>query len=272
MSELIPRGTAWLVGAGPGDPDLLTRKAEKLIAAADIVFYDALVGEGVLDLIPPTTQRISVGKRAGRHSKDPASINDLLLTAAQAGMRVVRLKGGDPAIFGRTAEEVAHLTANGIAVKIYPGIIAASAAVASAGASLTLRGNARKLTFVTAHARAGEKLDIDWSSLAEPNSTLAIYMGKVAAYEVAQNLIKQGRAPDTPSLVVENASLPNERLIQTRLDLLAVATSAAVTDGPAILIIGDAVRPCTQRKLLVRTYDAVPSTMRTGNTEDSIFK
>jgi uroporphyrin-III C-methyltransferase len=242
MSELIPPGTVWLVGAGPGDPDLLTRKAEKLIAAADVVFYDALVGPGVLDLIPAGTQRISVGKRAGRHSKDQASINDLLLAAAQAGKRVVRLKGGDPAIFGRTTEEVDHLFAQGVPVKICPGITAASAAVASAGASLTLRGNARAVTFMTAHVRAGEKLDLDWAALADARSTLAIYMGKAAARDVAINLIKAGLGADTPALVVENASLQNERLVQTRLDLLAVATAAAVTDGPAILVIGDAVR------------------------------
>lgn len=257
MSELIARGTVWLVGAGPGDPDLLTRKAEKLIAAADIVFYDALVGPGVVELIPAATERISVGKRAGRHSKDQGSINDLLLAAAQKGKRVVRLKGGDPAIFGRTAEEVTHLSAHGVSVKICPGITAASAAVASASASLTLRGSARKLTFLTAHARAGEELDIDWASLADPNATLAIYMGKAAAHEVARNLIKQGRAPDTPALVVENASLPNERLIRTRLDLLSIATGAAVTDGPAIVIIGDAVRPNKPRNCHVQSYDAI---------------
>jgi uroporphyrin-III C-methyltransferase len=247
MSELIASGTVWLVGAGPGDPDLLTRKAEKLIAAADVVFYDALVGPGVLKLIPAGTHRIGVGKRAGRHSKDQASINDLLLAAAKGGKRVVRLKGGDPAIFGRTAEEVEHLTARSINVKICPGITAASAAVASAGASLTLRGSARKLTFVTAHARAGEKLEIDWSTLADVQSTLAIYMGKAAASEVACNLITAGLGRDTPVLVVENASLPTERLVQTRLDLLAVATGAAVTDGPAILVIGEAVRQRKQR-------------------------
>lgn len=242
MSELIAPRTVWLVGAGPGDPDLLTRKAEKLIVAADIVFYDALVGQGVLALIPPATERISVGKRAGRHSKDQASINDLLLNAAQAGKRVVRLKGGDPAIFGRTAEEVAHLSSHDIAVFICPGITAASAAVAAAGASLTLRGSARKLTFITAHARAGEPLDCDWKSLADPSSTLAIYMGKAVAGEVAANLMAAGLASHTPTLVVENASLPNQRVIRARLDLLALATSAAVTDGPAILIIGDAVK------------------------------
>ncbi len=247
MSELIPPGTVWLVGAGPGDPDLLTRKAEKLIAAADVVFYDALVGPGVLDLIPAGTQRISVGKRAGRHSKDQASINDLLLAAAQAGNCVVRLKGGDPAIFGRTAEEVGHLSAYGITVKICPGITAASAAVASAGASLTLRGNARNITFITAHVRAGEKSNVDWAAVADARSTLAIYMGKHAATEVAASLVEGGLQRDTPVLVVENASLPNERLVQTRLDLLAVATSAGVTDGPAIFVIGEAVRPIKQQ-------------------------
>jgi uroporphyrin-III C-methyltransferase len=241
MSELIAPGTVWLVGAGPGDPDLLTRKAEKLIAAADIVFYDALVGSGVLYLIPAATERVSVGKRAGRHSKDQANINDLLLTAAQAGKRVVRLKGGDPAIFGRTAEEVAHLSAHNIPVKICPGITAASAAVASAGASLTLRGSARKLIFITAHARRGEKLTLDWASLADPQSTLAIYMGKAAAGDMAKNLIAAGLPPSTPALVVENVSLPNERKVRTRLDLSAVATGAMVTDGPAVLIIGNAV-------------------------------
>lgn len=246
MSELIPGGTVWLVGAGPGDPDLLTRKAERLIAAADIVFYDALVGSGVLDLIPGSAERISVGKRAGHHSKDQASINDLLLTAAQARKRVVRLKGGDPSIFGRTAEEVAHLSAHGVDVKICPGITAASAAVASAGTSLTLRGSARSLTFITAHAKAGEQLDIDWASIADPHSTLAIYMGKAAAGMVAQCLINSGLAADTPSLVVENASLTNERIVRTRLDLLAIATGATVTDGPAVLIVGDVARRQTQ--------------------------
>lgn len=243
MSELIAPGTVWLVGAGPGDPDLLTGKAEKLIAAADVVFYDALVGPGVLDLIPANIERVSVGKRSGRHSKDQGSINDLLLAAAQAGKRVVRLKGGDPAIFARTAEEVEHLAAHGVAVRICPGITAASAAVASAGSSLTLRGSARKLTFITAHMRAGDELDTDWTALADPQSTLAIYMGKAAASEIASRLVRSGRSRSTPVLVVENASLPNERLVQTRLDLLAVATSSSVTDGPAVLIIGEAVRP-----------------------------
>src|SRR5690606_19945574 len=126
-NELIAPGQVWLVGAGPGDPDLLTRKAEKLIVAAQIVFHDALVGPGVLDLIPEGVERVSVGKRSGRHSKAQENINDLLLTAARAGKRVVRLKGGDPSVFGRSAEEMAHLAEEGIGVSICPGITTASA-------------------------------------------------------------------------------------------------------------------------------------------------
>ncbi|WP_375380241.1 uroporphyrinogen-III C-methyltransferase, partial [uncultured Sphingomonas sp.] len=205
--EPIEPGTVWLVGAGPGDPDLLTCKAERLIAAADIVFHDALVGPGVLDLIPPGIERVGVGKRSGRHSKDQRTINDLLLDAALAGRRVVRLKGGDPSVFGRSAEEIAHLLGAGVAVHVCPGVTVASAAAASDGVSLTLRGLARTLTFVTAHARAGDRLDLDWAALAAPDATLAVYMGRAAAGEISRELIAAGRAPETPVLIAVNVSL-----------------------------------------------------------------
>lgn len=231
----------WLVGAGPGDPDLLTRKAERLIAAADIVFYDALVGPGILALIPPGVERVSVGKRSGRHSKDQRSINDLLADAALAGRRVVRLKGGDPSIFGRSTEEIEHLARMGVATRICPGITAASAAAASGGASLTLRGLARKLTFVTAHARAGEALDLDWTALAAPDATLAVYMGRAAAGEIARKLIAAGRAPDTPVMVAVNVSLPDERILRGRLSALAFLVEAISDADPALLLIGEAV-------------------------------
>ncbi|WP_293880398.1 uroporphyrinogen-III C-methyltransferase [Sphingomonas sp.] len=240
-------GEVWLVGAGPGDPDLLTRKAERLLSEADIVFFDALVGQGVLALIPATTERVAVGKRSGRHSKDQASINELLLTAALADKRVVRLKGGDPGIFGRAAEEIAYLQSHGIVVKICPGITAASAASASAGVSTTLRGMAQSLIFVTAHARAGATLDLDWASLAMTNATLAVYMGRAAAREIAQRLIDGGRRPDTPVVVAVNVSLQSERLIRGTLASLPFLVWTIGDDDPTLLLIGDAVGEHSRR-------------------------
>jgi uroporphyrin-III C-methyltransferase len=238
-------GCVWLVGAGPGDPDLLTRKAARLIAAADIVFFDALVGPGVLDLIPAQAERVGVGKRSGRHSKDQATIDALIVRAARDGKRVVRLKGGDPAIFGRTAEETLACTAAGVPVRICPGITAASAAAAAAGTALTLRGNARQLTFVTAHAQADGTLDLDWQALATPDATLAIYMGRAAAPSVMHRLIAAGRDSDTPVLVVVNASLPAERIIRGRLSSLAFLVETIGDKDPAVLIVGEAVRPAS---------------------------
>lgn len=240
-SDLIAPGTVWLVGAGPGDPDLLTRKAERLIRAASVVFHDALVGPGVLELVPAHVRLVSVGKRSGRHSKDQRTIDALLVEAALAGERVVRLKGGDPAIFGRATEELQACRAAGVPVQICPGVTAASAAAASLGLSLTLRGLARRLTFVTAHARAGEDLVLDWDALADPQTTLAIYMGKAAAPIVSAKLIAAGLAPDTPVVMVESASLPEERHFSTRLDLLPLAARAALGDGPAVILVGRSV-------------------------------
>lgn len=240
QNDLIALGTVWLVGAGPGDPDLLTRKAECLLAAADIVFYDALVGMDVLDLIPPHVTRISVGKRSGRHSKDQGSINDLIVKAAKSGQRVVRLKGGDPSIFGRSTEEITHCHAHGVPVRICPGITAASAASASAVASLTLRGVARGLTFVTAHARAGEPLDLDWAALASADTTLAIYMGRAASGIVSRELIAHGLDPETPVVIGVNVSLPTERILRGKLSALEFLVRAVSDSDPTVLLIGAA--------------------------------
>ena len=237
----FPVGSVWLVGAGPGDPELLTRKAERLIGLASVVFHDALVGPGILDLADPAARLVYVGKRSGRHSKDQASIDQLIVTAALAGERVVRLKGGDPAIFGRATEELEACRAARIPVRICPGVTAASAAAASLGLSLTLRGLARKLVFVTAHAKAGEELDLDWSALADPQATLAIYMGKSAAALLTARLIAAGLPAATPVAMIENASLPAERQFRTRLDLLPLAARTALGDGPALLLIGAAL-------------------------------
>ena len=240
--EDFPEGTVWLVGAGPGDPELLTRKGERLIRAASVLFYDALVGPEVLALARPGTRMVHVGKRSGRHSQDQGSIDRLIVAAALAGERVVRLTGGDPAIFARATEEMAACRAAGVSVRICPGITAASAAAAALDTSLTLRGLARKLTFVTAHVRAGEVLDLDWRALADPQSTLAVYMGKASAAGMARHLLAAGLPPETPVAIVENASLPAERTLRTRLDLLGLAARSALGDGPALLLIGEALR------------------------------
>ena len=241
-------GSVWLVGAGPGDPELLTRKAERLIGEASVIFYDALVGPAILDFAAPDARLVAVGKRSGRHSKDQASIDRLIVAAALAGERVVRLKGGDPAIFARAAEELEACRAAGILVHICPGITAASAAAAALGTSLTLRGLARKLTFITAHVRAGEVLNLDWQALADPQSTLAVYMGKASADPLAHQLLAAGLPPETPVAIVENASLPDQRTLRTRLDLLGLAARSTLGAGPALLLIGEALNACAGRE------------------------
>ena len=242
MSHLddFPAGSVWLVGAGPGDPELLTRKAERLLRTADIVFHDALVGLAILDLIPAGTKRISVGKRSGRHSVPQDQTNALIVAAAQNGSRVVRLKGGDPSVFGRSAEEVAALAGAGVAVRICPGVTTASAAAASAGVSLTLRGQSRRLTFLTAHARAGDTLALDWPALASADTTLAIYMGRAAAPTIMAELIAAGADPATPVLVAVDVSLPSERLIHGRLDALGFLVRTITDEAPTLMLIGAA--------------------------------
>lgn len=243
----IGSGEVWLVGAGPGDPDLLTRKAEQLLRAASVVFHDALVGPGVLALVPRHVRLVSVGKRAGRHSKDQKTIDALLVEAALAGERVVRLKGGDPSVFGRSMEELDACRAAGVPVRVCPGITASSAAAAGLGTSLTLRGEARALTMVTAHARKGEALGLDWAALARPGMTLAVYMGKAAAPEVARQLLAHGLPGDTPVALVENASLPHENRFCTRLDLMGLTAPMALGAGPAVLLIGAVAASASQR-------------------------
>lgn len=241
MAEEFPQGSVWLVGAGPGDPDLLTRKAERLLRTASVVFYDALVGEGVLALIPRETRQVPVGKRSGRHSKAQDDINGLLVAAAMAGERVLRLKGGDPSIFGRSMEECAALAQTGVPVRICPGITAASAAAASAGISLSLRGLARRVQFATAHKRGDAPLDLDWSALADPHCTTVFYMGRSAAPEISRNLVAAGLPGATPVLVACDVSLNSERLLHTRLDLLHIAVQAISSDQPTLILVGEAV-------------------------------
>jgi uroporphyrin-III C-methyltransferase len=232
-------GAVWLIGAGPGDPELLTVKACRVLATADVVVHDGLVSPAILDLAPARARRISVAKRKSHHSYAQEDINRLLVALALEGLVVARLKGGDPFIFGRGGEEIAACRAAGVECHVVPGVTAALAAGAAAGAPLTHRGAAQTVTFVTGHATAGAEPDLDWPTLAAANQTVVIYMGLSKAALIANRLMSAGRAPSTPVLIVESVSLPFERRITTRLDGLAAA--AAGLAGPALLMVGEAM-------------------------------
>ena len=232
-------GRVWLVGAGPGDPELLTIKALKALQGAQVVVHDGLVSDEILDLAPASARRISVAKRKSRHSYSQDEINRMLTAFALDGLEVVRLKGGDPFIFGRGGEELEACREAGVECLIVPGVTAALAAGASAGAPLTHRGSAQAVTFVTGHAAKGGEPDLDWDSLSKANQTVVIYMGLSMAAPIATRLMAAGRAGGTPALIVENASRADERRVVTTLAGLAEA--AAVLDGPALLIVGEAM-------------------------------
>lgn len=231
-------GVVWLVGAGPGDPELLTLKALRLLQAADVVVHDRLTPQVILDLASPRARLIDVGKRKSRHTLPQDGINQLLIGLAGEGLTVVRLKGGDPFMFGRGGEELLALRAAGIEAHVVPGVTAALAAAADIGAPLTHRGLAQAVTFVTGHAASGAEPDLDWAALAKTNHTVAIYMGASTAPMITARLIAAGRSSATPVAVVENASLPNGRRLVTTLARLGSAVAGL--SGPAVLIVGEA--------------------------------
>lgn len=232
-------GIVYLVGAGPGDPELLTLKALRVLQDADIVFYDRLVGEGILDLIRRDATRVPVGKSKGDHSVPQEGIHDLLIKAAKKGQRVVRLKGGDPFIFGRGGEEISALQAEGVAFKVIPGISSALGCAASAAIPLTHREHAQSVTFVTGHARTGEIPDLDWESLARANQTVVVFMGVGTAPKITEKLLEAGRANETPVAVIENGTRENEKRAFGRLDNLPDLVVRNGIIGPALLIIGE---------------------------------
>jgi len=234
-----PAGLVQIVGAGPGSPDLLTLRALKCLRRADVVVHDRLVDARVLAFIRPAARRICVGKAPGHHAWRQDAINALLVRLAREGGRVVRLKGGDPFVFGRGGEEVAYLSRHGIAVEVVPGITAAAAAAAAAGVPLTHRGVATSVTFVTGHGRDGLP-DLDWAALARLAGTLAVYMGVANAGPLARRLIAHGLAPATPVAVVENASRPDERVVRGTLGGLAELVRDRRIVAPALILIGEA--------------------------------
>ena len=232
----MARGTVYLVGAGPGAPDLLTLRAAEILKRADVVFYDALVHPDTLSLAT-RAELIAVGKRCGRHSAAQRFINKRLVDAAEKHAVVVRLKGGDPMLFGRAHEELAALRAHGIPWEIVPGVTAALAASADIGVSLTQRGVARSVVFVTPRVGVGEAPN-NWARVAACADTAAIYMGVGEAGMIAASLLAQGMSAKTPVVVVENATLSTRRSIKLDISTLPRVAQLGI-EGPAVILMGD---------------------------------
>lgn len=231
-------GVVYLVGAGPGDPDLLTIRALRVLQTADVIVHDKLVGPDILDYARRDAERIYVGKTKGNHFKSQDEINELIAAHAKAGKRVVRLKGGDPFVFGRGGEEREHLRGLGVRVEIVPGITAATGCAAAAGFPLTHRDHASSVTFVTGHAKTGAP-DLDWQALATSRHTIVIYMGVATAGLVSQRLMEHGLAGSTPVAVVENGTLPNQRVLTGDLRNVGGLIAENGIVGPALVVIGD---------------------------------
>ncbi|MBK8764242.1 MAG: uroporphyrinogen-III C-methyltransferase [Burkholderiaceae bacterium] len=233
-------GRVWLVGAGPGDPELITLKAVRVLGLADVILLDDLANSALLTHAGPRARVIRVGKRGGCRSTPQAFITRLMVREASRGRQVVRLKGGDPSVFGRAAEEIDACRRAGIACEIVPGITSASAAAAALGTPLTDRDHARGVAFVTGHAKPGGP-DPDWAALAASGLTLVVYMGLSRAQLIADALLAAGRPPGLPVAIVERASLPGERVIPTTLAGLADTLVSQAVLSPAVLVVGEAL-------------------------------
>jgi uroporphyrin-III C-methyltransferase/precorrin-2 dehydrogenase/sirohydrochlorin ferrochelatase len=234
-------GKVYLVGAGPGDPELLTLRAARLLAHADVVVYDNLVGPQVLTLIHPAAQRIYVGKERRCHTMAQEDINALLVRLAREGRSVVRLKGGDPFIFGRGGEELQALAAQGVPFEVVPGITAACGAASYAGIPLTHRDHAQSCLFVTGHLKDGGG-ELDWQALARPHQTLAIYMGLAMLPTICERLVAHGLPAELPAAVIEQGTLPGQRVVAATLATLASAVAAAGLRSPCLTVVGEVVR------------------------------
>lgn len=232
----------FIVGAGPGDPDLLTRKAERALRQADVVVYDRLVSDEILDLLPAGATRIFAGKAARNHHMPQQEINELLVSLAKSGKRVVRLKGGDPFVFGRGSEEAEELAKDGVPFEVVPGITASMGCTAYAGIPLTHRGLATGFKVVTGHRKEGHDLDLDWPTLADPNTTLVIYMGLTNVKLITEQLIAHGLPADTPAAAIQNGTTPRQRTILTRLHGLPDCVEKAQLKAPTLLVIGQVVQ------------------------------
>jgi len=233
-------GKVYLVGSGPGDPDLLTVKALKILQKADVVLHDSLVSKDILDLVRRDAEFISVGKRARKHSVQQAEINELLVKHANRGLKVVRLKGGDPFIFGRGAEELEHIIKVGINFEVIPGITSASGCSTYAGIPLTHRDHSQTVMFITAHCKDSKDC-LDWKSIAKHQQTLAVYMGLMRNEILRDKLIEYGRLPSTPVALIENGTRENQRVVIGTLQDLPTMVEEHQVVSPALMVIGEVV-------------------------------
>lgn len=235
------KATVYLVGAGPGDPDLLTVKALKALKNADVVVYDRLVSTDILDLIPSGVVKIFVGKAASNHHMPQGEINDLLVKLAGGNHTVVRLKGGDPFIFGRGSEEAEYLSRHGVPFVVVPGVTAASGISAALGLPLTHRGLSTGVRFVTGHAKADEELDLNWDSLADEQTTLVFYMGLSSLPEISRNLMDRGLPGSTPAAAVSKGTVEGQRQCVSTLAELPSLVKDLALPSPVLLIVGKVV-------------------------------
>ncbi|MEO8081536.1 MAG: uroporphyrinogen-III C-methyltransferase [Caldimonas sp.] len=234
-------GKVFLVGAGPGDPELLTLRAARLLASAEVVVHDHLVSPEVLDLIHPDAQRIYAGKERDHHTMKQGEINTLLVRLARRGRQVVRLKGGDPFVFGRGGEEMQELAAAGVSFEVVPGITAACGVSAYAGIPLTHRDHAQSCTFVTGHLKEG-CAELDWAGLARPRQTVVIYMGLGALAQICVRLVEHGVPGTMPAAVVQQGTTQEQRVVTGTLADLAERVEAAGLQSPCLIIVGEVVR------------------------------
>jgi uroporphyrin-III C-methyltransferase/precorrin-2 dehydrogenase/sirohydrochlorin ferrochelatase len=235
-----PVGEVYLVGTGPGDPDLLTFRALRLMQQADVVLYDRLIGEGILNLVRRDAERIYVGKLTNDHSVPQEEIGNMLIRLARQGKRVLRLKGGDPFVFGRGGEEIEALSENGVTFQVIPGVTAAVGCASYSGIPLTHRDHAQGCMFVTGHEKDG-KLNLNWKSLIQPRQTVVVYMGLSSMAAITKGFIANGADPATPAAVIENGTRAGQRVITGTLESLSEQTAVAGIKSPALIIIGGVV-------------------------------